>query len=89
MTDHKVIVEIEAFCTGASLDLRTVLNINAIDQKVNLEPGVEDVKRFEVPIIRLRQENKLDMFITPVGRRSTQSVFKLRRIELTLARIDE
>ena len=89
MTDHKLIVEIEAFCTGASLDLRTVLNINAIDQKVNLEPDVEDVKRFEVPIIRLRQENKLDMFITPVGRRSNQSMFKLRRIELTLARIEE
>ena len=31
MTDHKLVVEIEAQCTEASVDMRTVLNINAID----------------------------------------------------------
>ena len=31
MTDHKLIVEIEALSEGESIDLRAVLNVNAID----------------------------------------------------------
>lgn len=31
MTDHKVIVEIEASCLGDDIDVRAVLNVNAID----------------------------------------------------------
>ena len=54
-----------------------------------LEAGVEEIKRFEVPIIKLRQDNKLDMFFTSLGRRENQAVFKLRRIEFSLASIDE
>ena len=32
MTDHKVIIEVEASCKGDDLDLRAVLNVNAIDK---------------------------------------------------------
>lgn len=89
MTDHKLIVEIEALSAGESIDLRNVLNVNAIDSKVYLEKDVEVVKRFEVPVVRLRQENKLDIFITSLGRKESQAVFKLRRIEFSLERIEE
>ena len=57
MTDHKVIIEVEASCKGDDLDLRAVLNVNAIDKLEQFSAGDGDsfcVKRFDVPIIKLR-----------------------------------
>ena len=60
MTDHKVIIEVEASCKGDDLDLRAVLNVNAIDKLEQFSSAASSdgdgfcVKRFDVPIIKLR-----------------------------------
>ena len=90
MTDHKLIIEIEAYCTGENLDLRAVLNFNAIDKKVSLKVDEDEVNTFEAPVIRLRQDNMLKMYVTQESSRpQSQAVFKLRRIEFFLARVDD
>ena len=40
MTDHKVIVEIEASCLGDDIDVRAVLNVNAIDQRESFHESI-------------------------------------------------
>ena len=72
MTDHKVVIEIEASCTGYDLDVRAVLNVNAIDKRENFEANDENtpiIKKFEVPVIKLRQENNLEMIISGMTRK--------------------
>ena len=84
MTDEKLVVEIEQGCSGEKIDVRTILNVNAIDTVIELDVDQFEVTRFEVPIIKLRQENCLELFLQAGGRKSSHAVYKLRRIELKL-----
>ena len=64
LIDQKLYIEIEAQAVE-NVEVRAVLNVNAVDQKeIFLEGEENQVKRFEVPIIKLRQDNKLELYIS-------------------------
>ena len=77
-----MVIEIEAYSVE-EVDVRLVMNVNAVDQRETFPKDLADcqVKRFEVPVIKLRQENLCQLYISAA---KAQAVFKLRRIEILL-----
>ena len=62
-----------------------MLNVNALDASEMFDYDSMDnqVKRFTVPVIKLRQDNTLKLFITK-DKRNTSPILKLRRFEVLL-----
>jgi len=94
LADHTLVIEIEAEVTVVVpaaraelhvpvVDLRVILNINALDQSISLGAlsGQVAVHRLEVPVIKLREQNALRILVKS---EEPEVSFKLHRLELFL-----
>jgi len=94
LADHTLVIEIEAEVTVdvpaaraalhvPEVDLRTILNINTLDQSISVgaHSGQVVVHRLEVPVIKLREQNTLRILVKS---EEPEVSFKLHRLELFL-----
>ena len=67
MIDHTAIFDLTASCPKP-VTCRIVLNVNALDETVIFDDSVggkeAQTKRFEVPIYRMRQQNKVTLYLS-------------------------
>ena len=83
LTDHTLVIELEGNCEVKDVEIRAVLNISALDERVTFNESLvnSQIKRFEIPIIKLRQDNILNFFISSPD---ALAIFKFNRLEISL-----
>ena len=90
LVDHTLVLHLEGIST-AKVDIRALLNVNALDTNLEFNANPEDpiattVHTCEVPVSRIRELNTLRLLVRS---NTTDAVFKFKRFEIALKKRTE